>query len=289
MQVAAEDKKLNLMYITNDPEVALMAEDAGVGRIFVDFESIGKKERQKGLDTVQSTHTMDDLRRIRGVIKKAEILVRCNPIHEASETYSSSKEEIDEIVEKGADIIMLPFFKTVEEVESFIEYVGGRAKTQLLVETIEAEKNIKDILNVQGIDEVYIGLNDLSLAYGKGFMFELLCDGTVEGLCTVFKEKGVPFGFGGIAAPGGKGQLPAEYIIAEHYHLGSEMVILSRSFCDMSKHKVDDDLKALFKNGINQIRLLEDALLKKDKAFFTSNQRELRNRIEIIVKDDQSI
>ena len=42
---------LKLMYITNRPEVAQIAESAGVDRIFVDLEYIGKAQRQGGMDT----------------------------------------------------------------------------------------------------------------------------------------------------------------------------------------------------------------------------------------------
>lgn len=52
---------LKLMYITNRPEVAHIAELSGVDRIFVDLETIGKQERQGGMDTVQSHHTLDDV------------------------------------------------------------------------------------------------------------------------------------------------------------------------------------------------------------------------------------
>ena len=49
---------LKLMYITNNPEVATIVEHAGVDRIFIDMEFIGKDARQGGLDTVQNHHTM---------------------------------------------------------------------------------------------------------------------------------------------------------------------------------------------------------------------------------------
>ena len=203
---------LKLMYITNRPEIAQIAESAGVDRIFVDMEYIGKSDRQGGMDTVQSHHTLEDVNIISKSIKKADLLVRVNPIHEATDQYTSSKEEIDGAITNGADIVMLPFFKTLNEVEKFIGYVNGRAKTMLLLETPEAVEIIDDILNLEGIDEIFIGLNDLSLGYGKKFMFELLADGTVEDLCYKFKKKGIPYGFGGIAALG-KGMLPAEKII----------------------------------------------------------------------------
>ena len=49
---------LKLMYITNNPDIALVAEAAGVDRIFVDMEHIGKSRRQGGMDTVQNCHTL---------------------------------------------------------------------------------------------------------------------------------------------------------------------------------------------------------------------------------------
>lgn len=54
---------LKLMYITNDPAVARIAADAGVDRIFIDMEVLGKAERQGGMDTVQSHHVPEDIAR----------------------------------------------------------------------------------------------------------------------------------------------------------------------------------------------------------------------------------
>ena len=170
------------MYITNKPAVAIIAEQAGVDWIFLDMEFIGKDARQGGLDTVQNHHTVSDVKNIKASIEKAKVLVRVNPIHQGLENYPSSKEEIDDVIDAGADIIMLPFFKTVEEVKKFIGYVNGRAKTLLLMETIEAANLVDEILEVPGIDMIHLGLNDMHLELGMKFMFELLANGTVEKL-----------------------------------------------------------------------------------------------------------
>ena len=53
---------LTLMYITNNPEVALIAQKYGVQRIWIDLETIGKQERQKNMNTVKSQHTVEDIR-----------------------------------------------------------------------------------------------------------------------------------------------------------------------------------------------------------------------------------
>ena len=116
-------------------------------------------------------------------------------------------------------------------------------------------ERIDEILLVEGIDEIFVGLNDLSLGYGMSFMFQLLADGTVERLCGKFREKGIPYGFGGIAAIG-QGLLPAERVIAEHYRLGSECVILSRSFCNATGKSLDE-VQAVFEPGVAAIRARE--------------------------------
>ena len=147
---------LKLMYITNRPEIAQIAESAGVDRIFVDMEYIGKDLLQGGMDTVQSHHTMEDIKAVRGAIEQAELLVRINPIHEATADYGSSEEEINATIATGADIIMLPYFKTAAEVKKFVDLVAGRAKTMLLFETPESVDAIDEILDISGIDEVFI-------------------------------------------------------------------------------------------------------------------------------------
>lgn len=268
---------LKLMYITNDEDIAAVAENAGVDRIFVDLEVIGKHERQGNMDTVQSKHSIEDIKKIKNVLKKSELLVRSNPVNDGTD------KEIDSIIENGADIVMLPFFKTVSEVERFLNCVQSRAKTCLLFETPEAVENADKILGLSGIDEVFVGLNDLSLGYGKKFMFELLADGTVEKLCLKFRLKGIPFGFGGIAAIG-TGTLPAECILKEHYRLGSQSVILSRSFCNYEKIGDLEKIKNIFETGIADIRACETEAECHRKFFYDNLKLEIQ-RINKIAEE----
>jgi 2-keto-3-deoxy-L-rhamnonate aldolase RhmA len=267
---------LKLMYITNNPDIAKIAEKSGVDWIFVDLEIIGKEERQGHLDTVISRHSINDVKKIKKTLTISELLVRVNPI------YSGSKEEINRVINDGSDIVMLPFFKDKEEVETFVKYVDGRCKTCLLLETPEAVENIDSILKVKGIDFIHIGLNDLHLGYGMKFMFEPLVDGTVETLCEKIRKKGIPYGFGGIARLG-QGKLPAENIITEHYRLGSSMVILSRSFCNLAITKDLDDIKKTFLTGIREIRDFEDELVNKSEDYFLMNKIIVNQKVLDIV------
>lgn len=272
---------LKLMYITNRPEIAQIAESAGVDRIFVDMEFIGKSERQGGMDTVQSHHTLDDVKRIAGAINTAELLVRINPIHEATDTYISTKEEIDQAINNGAQILMLPYFKTVEEVKSFVDMVDRRAKTMPLIETPESVDCVDEILKLD-IDEIFIGLNDLSLGYGMKFMFELLAEGTVESLCFKFKKRGIPYGFGGIASLG-QGMLPAEKVITEHYRLGSTCAILSRSFCNVNKINHMGVISTTFVNGVREIREYEKKVAVYSD-FFRKNIEDVKKRVSEVLR-----
>jgi len=281
---------LKLMYITNDPHVALIAEKAGVDWIFVDMEFIGKDNRQGGLDTVQNHHTVDDIRTIRKAVSKSKVLVRVNPIHEVQKDgYFDSENEINAAVEAGADIIMLPFFHSLQEVSDFIRFVrlandkyNRQVKTCLLLETPEAAILIDEILNVKGIDMIHIGLNDLHLAMGMKFMFQLLTDGIVDQLAKKIRDKGIPFGFGGIAGLTG-GELPGSFILKEHYRLGSSMVIIGRSFCNTKVITDLNEIRNIFNTGIKDIRQLEK-VAQQAVDYFKNNHASVVEKVDKIVK-----
>lgn len=273
---------LTLMYITNNPTIATIAQNAKVDRIWVDMEYIGKEDRQAGMNTVKSRHTIEDIIRLRPIVDSSKLMVRVNPLHQATKEYCSSKEEIENTLKAGADIIMLPMFKTPKQVEEFVSIVNGKAKIQLLVETAEAAENLEEICKIQGVDEIHIGLNDLHLAYKRKFMFELLADGTVEKLCNIVKENGIKYGFGGIARVG-FGMLPAEYIIAEHYRLGSTAAILSRGFCDANIVEDPKTIEGIFLEGVKNIRKKESEISTYSSKQFAQNFEIVKQKVAEIV------
>ena len=70
---------LKLMYITNNPEVASIADRAGVDRVFIDLEQYGKEKRQKNWDSVKSKHSISDIPKVKAAVKDAQIFVRIDP------------------------------------------------------------------------------------------------------------------------------------------------------------------------------------------------------------------
>lgn len=269
---------LKLMYITNDPKVARIAVDSGVDRIFLDMEVLGKAQRQGHMDSVKSFHTFEDVRAVRECLgSDGELLVRINPMHE------KTGQEVERAIESGADILMLPMWKTAAEVERFVEFVAGRVRTMALLETREAAAALEEVLRIAGLDEIHIGLNDLHLSCGRQFLFELLADGTVDRLCAPMKERGIPYGFGGVGRPG-SGMLPAEYILGEHVRLGSSIVILSRSFCNTSLIHDYHEIGAIFRQGVAEVRRWERELSGWSQEALLENHRRVGVCVENILK-----
>ena len=216
-------KHLQLMILANDLQSAIASQNAGIDRIFYDLEFIGKAARQAGRNAVLSHNDIDLIPELRKVITTSQLLVRTNPIH------AYSKEEVEKAIGYGADILMLPMVMDQHDVEQYVRMVDSRAKVCIMIETAAAMARLDKILAVPGVDEIFIGLNDLHISMGLTFMFELLSDGLVEYIADKCNNVGVPFGFGGIARIG-EGDLPSDYILGEHVRLGSTSVILSRTF-----------------------------------------------------------
>ena len=238
---------MNLFLITATPSIAKFALENGVDRIFVDLEVLGKAERQGHLDTVKSCHSIADIEAVRAVIGTAPLMARLNPLNECS------IEEVEGAIAAGADILMLPMFRTAQEVQSFSSLVAGRAPISLLVETADAMHNLSACIEISGVSEVHIGLNDLTLDLGLTFMFEPLYNGLVDAMALTIRAAGLPFGIGGIARVG-EGMLPAESILFEHARLGSTAAILSRTFHRQAATVEEMKNSLNFDREVNELR-----------------------------------
>lgn len=269
---------MNLMYITNDADIAYYASINGVKRIFVDLEILGKFERQGHLDTVISNHSIEDVGKIRDIVDNdTEILVRINPIND------STNIEIERAIELGADLIMLPMFKHEHEIEKVGRMINGRAGFIPLIETKSAAENLSSYVNSQYISEFYIGLNDLHRDLGLKFMFELLSNGYIDELVNIIKRSNKPFGFGGIACIG-DGELPAKLILAEHVRLGSSSVILSRAFHQRARTLTELKEKIDLPHEIKKLNSELEKLRNRNKEQVFSDCAELKNIVNKLLE-----
>lgn len=266
---------MEFISITNNEKLAQYFESCGIDDIMVDLEIIGKKERQKSLNTVISAHSFEDIDRVKTSLTTSKCLVRINPIH------NGTKKEIEEVISRKADILMLPMFKTVEEVKIFVKLVGDRALKYLLLETPQAMVRVDDIICVDGIDAVHIGLNDLSIGLGLDFLYEPLIDGIIEYLAKKINEKKIKFGFGGVSRLE-KGQL----ILSEHYRFQSSMVIINRDFRkykDTYEEIIKEiDMKEEIKKIRNYLKNLEDLSEYELEQNRLKLKEEIKKQIEVL-------
>jgi 2-keto-3-deoxy-L-rhamnonate aldolase RhmA len=216
---------MKLSLITDDVALAVEAEQAGIDRIMIDLERDGKAERQAGRGLFLSSHRIESVAPVKVALVKTPLVVRINPLGE------SSRSEIDALVDGGADFIMLPYFSGLAEARVFLGLVRRRARVILLVETRSAASQLRALVGEPGVDEVHIGLNDLSISLGQDNLFEPICTGIIDEMAAVLRAAGMPFGLGGIGRLS-RQELPVhpERMLAEQVRLGASRGWLGRTF-----------------------------------------------------------
>jgi hypothetical protein len=240
---------MDLIQITNDPDFARRCDALEGLRLWVDLERNGKAERQAGRNTFISTHTLDDVGRVKAALQRSRLMVRVNPLHPDTDT------EVNAVLAQGADLLMLPMFTEAWELQAFCAIVAGRAPVVALLETAGAFECLPEWISTPGLEEVYVGLNDLHLSMGLHFMFEPLALGLVDTVARMARAQGLRFGFGGIARLD-EGLLPGRDVLAEHLRLGSQAVILSRTF-----HRTDGGER--FEDEVAALRTAEQSLTSR--------------------------
>lgn len=257
---------MDLLQITNDPDVARRCDALDGMRLFVDLERLGKAERQAGRNTFISVHQLEDVGRVKAALRRSRLMVRVNPLN------PGSRAEVDAVLAQGADWLMLPMFRSAAELQAFAALVAGRAPIVPLLETAEALQTLDAWIATPGLAEVFVGLNDLHLALGCRFMFEPLADGLVDRVARAAHACGLRFGFGGIARLD-EGLLPGRDVLGEHLRLGSQAVILSRTF-----HR--GDAATPFEQEVAALRSAEQALAARSAARIEADRLRVNATIE---------
>lgn len=237
---------IELIQITKDPAFARRCDALPGMRLFVDLERLGKAERQAGRNTFISSHEVADVAQVKAQLQRSRLMVRVNPVN------PGTREEVEAVLDAGADMLMLPMFTQAWELRDFAGLVAARVPVVALLETAGALASMPEWVATPGLAEVYVGLNDLHLSLGQRFMFEPLAAGVVDRVAALARGRGIGLGFGGIARLD-EGLLPGRDVLAEHVRLGSRSVILSRTF-----HRSDS--KGSFEDEVATLRATETAL-----------------------------
>jgi 2-keto-3-deoxy-L-rhamnonate aldolase RhmA len=207
---------------TADPALAARADAAGVDRVGPDLERAGKAARQLGRNTWISAHREADVDAVAGVLRRARLFARCDPAVDG---------QLERLLDGGVAFVMLPMFRDAETVAAACERAGERARIVPLVETREAVDAVEEVLAVPGVDELHVGLNDLSIAFGLPSRMSALVHPAVEHVAQAARAAGARLGLGGIGrAAQDDLPVPASLVYAQHARLGSRAALLSRSF-----------------------------------------------------------
>jgi hypothetical protein len=234
---------------TDDPEVARRADAAGVERVGIDLERLGKAERQRGLGTWISPHREEALDSVRAELSSASLFARVNPLN------PGSGREVDGVLARGAEVVMLPMVATADEAREFVRLVGGAAGVVLLVEQIGALRRIGELAAVDGVDELHIGLNDLALSMGVRNRWLALAGDLAVHAGVAVRAAGKRFGLGAIGRAGDAGlPVPTGLVYAEYARTGATAALVSRSF---------------FRSGEDVDLALEIALARDELAAWT--------------------
>lgn len=263
--------------IPSDPEIARHVCAMEGVEPFVDLEVIGKAERQGHMSTWKSAQTVDDITLIREAVPEAHLIVRINPLHD------DSAREIEEVVARGADSVMLPMFHDGQTLERFIDLLQGRARPLPLFETAASVAAIPVLAPALGLERVHIGLNDLHLDLGQDFLFEPLADGHLEEPTAALREAGIFFGIGGVARAR-EGIVSPEYLLGEHVRLGSQAAILSQTF-HRNAATLDELREAMdFEAEIGRLHAIYREFLAMESAGLERNRVETCDRINDVVQ-----
>ncbi len=276
MDCQSSETNLDFFFITNKSDLAEFVDQFGIRYVMVDLEILGKRERQSGRNTLISDHSVEDVNRIKSVLRNAELVVRVNPLH------SGTAEEITECLAAGADLLMLPMFQNANTVKEFCEIVDGRAGVIPLVETAGAVRDLDRIVGQNGVERIHIGLNDLHLDMGRTFLFEPLADGTVDMIASRCRAAGVPFGIGGVSLIG-SGEVPGETVLGEHARVGSTAAILSRTFHQSAENREELQGKIDFPAEVKKLRKTFLEHLNRSESNVESDRLNFRERVASVV------
>ena len=247
---AGEEPPFILTHLTDDPEEIKLAAAAGVERIGPDLETWKKEERQGGMGTRISSHDPEAIAAVVQSKGDAAPFCRVDPINEGSAA------QIDHVIALGARYIMLPMFRTTQEVETFVQFIAGRARPVILVETVAATIRLPEILEVEGVTGVHIGLNDLRLDSRLGSRVELLLSPWLETICDRIRESGLPLHIGGVASMQDEDlPIPGEPVLARMLELGAGGSLVTRVFSNRCRNLEDWERElAVLRTTVSKLR-----------------------------------
>ncbi|HMO01443.1 MAG TPA: aldolase/citrate lyase family protein [Oligoflexia bacterium] len=255
------------LFYKNQEMVLSANQSMAITTFVIDWEYLGKKERQIGYNTSIRPDSREDLSLLRSLTTK-KIICRINN-HPAL-----IEEDIRSAIDLGADEILLPMVKSTEEIYRAIELTKECAPLAILLETVEALEILEEI-KVSPISKVYVGLSDLMVARKSKNLFEPIIDGTLEQIRNKISK---PFGFGGVTTIDSGAPIPCKLLLAEMVRLKTSFSFLRSSFF---RDIADKNLVS----EVEKILAFVESLEKRTAEETENDHKHLANQIKLCAKE----
>jgi hypothetical protein len=268
-----------LSLITADIRHARWAGSVGVERILIDLEGLTKRERQQNRGLFHSDHTLEDLGAIRGACPRASITVRVNSIH------AGSAKEIGAVTMHRPDRIMLPWIRSADEIDQFLDLVPAGIEPILLLENRWSLEFLPDLVQHYPVREVYIGLNDLSLDLGFRNFAQTLLHKTFQTAARQLRESDLIWGFGGVGDFRDRSlPIAAEDFFLYQVRLGSRSCWLSRSFRQLLDGCPTEDAAAFTIGRIREsMRQIASESAERNAESIADFEHELARLVNVVM------
>ena len=222
---SAVEKHVTLSLWTSDTALAVAADAAGVDRIGVDLETRGKAARQVGRGTWMSSHVEGDLSRLRSVLRTAQLFVRVDSLG------PGSRDQLERVLRRGAQVVMVPMVEDPAALADLAAVAAGRAQIVALVESMAGVDRVGELAALPGVDELHLGINDLSFSLGLANRFAVLTHDASAAVADATHATRKPLGVGHIGcAHDDRLPVPTDLVYAQLPRLGATATLLGRSF-----------------------------------------------------------
>lgn len=251
-----ETNVFELWVFYSNPQLLMEIDAEKPAGFVVDLEKKGKYLRQKLYDTQISEHSIRDLKKARQ-LTNAKVITRINP------QTRLNKDEINEVLDAGADELLIPMVESVEEIEKVLATVNDRAEVGIMLETNKALQ-IASELDKLPLSRFYVGLNDLAIENRQHNIFTPMIDGTIEDLRAKVSKK---FGIAGLTHPNFGYPIPCAMLIRMMIALDCSFGILRRSFYrDLAKASTQEIFSALRESFENPDFMSISETIETDKS-----------------------
>jgi len=220
---------------TSDPVYARAATESGMDALVVDWECPRPNMIDVNQDGTGKSVNENLLTEIRNA-SNGYLVCRVN---NNKKTLAC---EIEKALSSDVDEIWLPMVTSVDEIESSLDILDGRAKLGVMAETVEIICLARELEKLN-LSRVFFGLNDYMIEAKKPNIFSALIDGDIDRFRDAYTG---PFAVAGITDPAKGSPVAQKLLLSEMLRLDCTFAVGRRAFRnDVPADKIENILRDL--------------------------------------------